>query len=107
MSSSSRSLSRALRQHLLHPVALAYLALVTAVGIWVGVDTFIVNTEASFAGVWLFMVTAPTSLLFVALPGELFWTGIIVGALFQACVLSAAYRWVFVRPTRGGRLGSV
>ncbi|WP_225629452.1 SCO4225 family membrane protein [Streptomyces werraensis] len=108
MSSSSHYLSRTLRQYLLHPVALGYLALVAAVGVWVGVDTlFVEHADASLAGSWLFFVTAPTSFLFVALPGALPWIGVLVGALLQALVFSAAYRRVFVRPTRGSRLGNV
>ncbi|MFE7839915.1 SCO4225 family membrane protein [Streptomyces sp. NPDC057474] len=107
MTASSRSLSRTLRRHLLNPAALGYLALVVAVGVWVGVDTlFVEHADASFAGVWLFLVTAPTSLLFVALPGGLPFLGIVLGAVIQAFVLGAAYRWVVERPTKSVNLGN-
>ncbi|MFM9699216.1 SCO4225 family membrane protein [Streptomyces europaeiscabiei] len=107
MTASSRSLSRTLRRHLLNPAALGYLALVVAVGVWVGVDSlFVEHADAGFAGVWLFLVTAPTSLLFVALPGGLPFLGIVLGAVIQAFVLGAAYRWVVERPTEKVNLGN-
>ncbi|MDX3693385.1 hypothetical protein PV726_24155 [Streptomyces europaeiscabiei] len=107
MTASSRSLSRTLRRHLLNPAALGYLALVVAVGVWVGVDSlFVEHADAGFAGVWLFLVTAPTSLLFVALPGGLPFLGVVLGAVIQAFVLGAAYRWVVERPTKRVNLGN-
>jgi hypothetical protein len=85
----TRSLISALRT----PVALGYLALVAAVVVWVGVDTlFVEHADASLAGVWAFLVTAPVSLLFVMLPGPLPFIGIAVGAVLQAAVLGALYR---------------
>ncbi|MFC4500845.1 MULTISPECIES: SCO4225 family membrane protein [Streptomyces] len=84
-----RSFTSALRT----PVALGYLALVAAVAGWVAVDTLLVtHADASFAGVWLFFVTAPTSLLFAAAPGALAWIGVPIGAVVQAALLGAAYR---------------
>ncbi|NNN37232.1 hypothetical protein HLK59_44235 [Streptomyces sp. S3(2020)] len=89
----SRSFAATLRDHLVNPVALGYLALVAAVVGWVGVDAlFVEHADASLAGVWAFLVTAPTSLLFVMLPGALAWSGVVVGAVVNAAVLGAVYR---------------
>ncbi|MEU1558354.1 hypothetical protein ABZ517_37415 [Streptomyces scabiei] len=105
--SSSRSLSRTLRRNLLNPAALGYLALVAAVGVWVGADTlFVEHADAGFAGVWLFLVTAPTSFLFVALPGGLPFVGVVLGAVIQAVVIGAAYRWAVERPMKSAHLGN-
>ncbi|MEU0149079.1 hypothetical protein ABZ119_24490 [Streptomyces sp. NPDC006288] len=101
MAASSRTLPQSLRHTLLNPVALGYLAVVAAVAVWVGLDTLLVErADASFAGVWLFIVTAPTSLLFAALPGALPFAGVAVGAVVQALALGAAYRWVLGRTSR-------
>ncbi|MGY0071985.1 SCO4225 family membrane protein (plasmid) [Streptomyces sp. QTS137] len=43
--------------------------------------------DGGFAGVWLFLVTAPTSLLFSALPGVLPFAGVAVGAAVRALAL--------------------
>ena len=100
MAASSRALSQPLRHHLVNPVALGYLAVVAAVGVWVGVDAlFVEHADAGFAGIWLFVVTAPTSFLFTALPGALPFVGVAVGAAAQAFVLGGAYRWFLHRPT--------
>ncbi|GGK63018.1 SCO4225 family membrane protein [Streptomyces flaveus] len=94
MAASSHSLIQTLRHNLVNPASLGYLALVAAVGVWVGVDTlFVEHVDASFAAVWLFVVTAPTSFLFLALPGALPFIGVAVGAVTQAFALGAAYRW--------------
>lgn len=94
MAASSRSLIQTLRHNLVNPAALGYLAVVAAVGVWVGVDTlFVEHADASFAALWLFVVTAPTSFLFLALPGALPFIGVAVGAVAQAFALGAAYRW--------------
>ncbi|MFI2782989.1 SCO4225 family membrane protein [Streptomyces sp. ALB3] len=101
MAATPRPLSRSLRRNLVNPAALGYLAVVAAVGTWVGLDTLLVEqTDGSFAGVWLFLVTAPTSLLFAALPGSLPLAGVAVGALVQALALGAAYRWARGRTAR-------
>ncbi|GAB2959292.1 hypothetical protein GCM10023080_019090 [Streptomyces pseudoechinosporeus] len=101
MAASSRSLSQTLRHNLVNPAALGYLALVAAVGVWVGLDAlFVEHADASLAGVWLFVVTAPTSLLFAALPGALSFVGVAVGAVTQAFALGAAYRWFRGRPAQ-------
>lgn len=113
MAASPRSLPQVLRHHLVNPAALGYLALVAAVGVWVGVDAlFVEHADGSFAGIWLFLVTGPTSFLFVTLPGALPFIGIAVGAMTQAYVLGAAYRWFLDRPAhrhmrRDAGIGSV
>src|SRR4051812_8807312 len=95
MDGSKRSFATTVRHCLLNPVALGYLVTVAAVLCWVGVDLlFVERQDAGFAGVWAFVVTGPTSWLFLALPGVLPCVGGVVGALFQAAVLGAAYRRV-------------
>lgn len=107
MAASSRSLSQTLRHHLLNPAALGYLALVATVGVWVGVDAlFVEHADASLAGVWLFAVTAPTSFLFLALPGALPFIGVAVGAVAQSFALGAAYRWFRNRPAQRADIGN-
>ncbi|MGW8944900.1 SCO4225 family membrane protein [Streptomyces koyangensis] len=99
-----RSAGTTFRRSLLNPVALGYLAVVAAVWVWIGVDTlFVTHVDASMAGVWGFFVTAPTSFLFVSLPGLLPFVGVAAGALLQALALGAAYRWVTGRPRGHGR----
>ncbi|MBM7438123.1 SCO4225 family membrane protein [Streptomyces sp. HB132] len=101
MTASSRPLSQSLRRSLVNPAALGYLAVVAAVGVWVGVDALLVEqVDGSFAGVWLFIVTAPASLLFSALPGALPFAGVAVGAVVQALAIGAAYRWAHGRTSR-------
>ncbi|WP_053849049.1 SCO4225 family membrane protein [Streptomyces sp. NRRL B-24085] len=80
-------------RYIRNPLALGYLLLVTAVLGWVCVDAlFVEHADASFAGVWAFVVTAPASLLFVTVPGVPAWAGIVTGAVVNAAVLEAAYR---------------
>ena len=105
MTAARRPLTAAFRRFLLNPAALGYLALVAAVWAWIGLDQmFVQHQDASFSAVWAFLVTAPTSLLFVALPGPLAWVGLAVGAVLQAAALGAAYRWFTRRPQ--GRVGT-
>ncbi|MBK3584665.1 hypothetical protein JHN49_13350 [Streptomyces sp. MBT57] len=79
------------------PVAVGYLAVV----VWVGWDVALTSSlDGSMAGVWLFFLTAPTSFLFVALPGALPWAGVVVGALVQAAAIGAAHHWVRARRTQ-------
>ena len=93
-----RSLGSALRT----PVAVGYLLVVAAIGAWVAVDTLYVHADASFAGIWLFVATAPTSMLFMVVPSQWGMIGVPIGALVQAAVLGAAYRGL----TRGRRLAA-
>ncbi|MEV7426912.1 hypothetical protein [Streptomyces sp. NPDC091212] len=97
MTDSSRSVTQNLRHYLVNPAALGYLAVVVAVCAWVaGVTLFVEHDDASFAGVWAFFVTAPTSFLFVGftdrLPEWVPLVGIPVGAFVQAFALGAVYR---------------
>ncbi|MFH8774078.1 MULTISPECIES: SCO4225 family membrane protein [unclassified Streptomyces] len=99
MDGSPRSLTAKVRHYLLNPAALGYLAMVVGVLAYVEVDAhFVEHQDASFAGLLLFVVTAPTSWLFLMLPEPLPATGIVVGALFQAAVLGVAYRKLSGRP---------
>ncbi|MFD4988747.1 SCO4225 family membrane protein [Streptomyces sp. NPDC058374] len=101
MAAAQRPAGTPFRRSLLNPAALGYLAVVAAVWVWIGVDTLLVDhADASLAGVWGFLVTAPTSFLFAALPGPLPLIGVAVGALVQALALGAAYRRLAGR-TRG------
>ncbi|MEW2547783.1 hypothetical protein AB0910_18765 [Streptomyces sp. NPDC047002] len=89
----ARARTAAFLRSLRHPVALAYLALVAAVWVWVAADLlFVTHEDASLSGVWAFLVTAPTSLVFAALPSPFIWLGLPVGAAVQAAALGAAAR---------------
>ncbi|MFE4526122.1 SCO4225 family membrane protein [Streptomyces anulatus] len=91
MTASSRTFPRSLRRYLMSPAAVTYLAVV----VWVGTDVALTDSlDGSMAGVWLFFLTAPTSFLFVALPGALPWAGVLVGAFVQAVALGAAHHGV-------------
>ncbi|MFD3969787.1 SCO4225 family membrane protein [Streptomyces cyaneofuscatus] len=91
MSASSRAMPRSLRRYLTSPAAVGYLAVV----VWLGTDIALTaSSDGSMAGVWLFFLTAPTSFLFVALPGALPWAGVVVGALVQAVALGAAHHGI-------------
>ncbi|MET8975269.1 hypothetical protein ABZX85_06565 [Streptomyces sp. NPDC004539] len=99
----SSQLTARLRSNLVNPAALGYLALVLAVLGWVAVDTlFVEHQDASFAGVWAFVVTAPVSWIFLLLPQPLPAVGIAVGAVVQAAVIGAVYR----AATRGRGAGA-
>ncbi|MFI1050531.1 SCO4225 family membrane protein [Streptomyces griseoruber] len=95
-----RSLVSALRT----PAALGYLFLVGALAAWVAVDTlFISHADASFAGMWLFFATAPTSLLFLVVPSQFALIGVSIGAVVQAALLGAAYQGLTrTRPVTAG-----
>ncbi|WP_329457440.1 SCO4225 family membrane protein [Streptomyces sp. NBC_01497] len=107
MAARPRSFTTSFRRALLHPVSLAYLALVAGVWCWVACDLlFVTHQDATLSGVWAFLVTAPTSLLFVALPGPLPWAGLAVGAVLQAAALGAAAGHSgFTLRLRAGRTG--
>ncbi|ARI51196.1 MULTISPECIES: hypothetical protein [Streptomyces] len=105
MEKNSRSFPQALRHYLVNPLSLGYLGVVLAVCLWVTVDTVshASSGDASFAGVWAFLVTAPTSMVFlVAGPAGL--AGIPIGALVQAAALGALYRNITER--RAHRTGN-
>ncbi|WP_369207370.1 SCO4225 family membrane protein [Streptomyces sp. PU-14G] len=81
---------------LLNPASLAYLALVVAAVLFtVGVSLFDSGPDASFAGVWMFIATAPVSVLFLPLAPDSGWAlALLIGlsALAQAAVVGAVYR---------------
>ncbi|MFD3610850.1 SCO4225 family membrane protein [Streptomyces atroolivaceus] len=88
-----------------------YLGLVLAAAVFVAVDTlFVSHDDASFAGVWLFFLAAPTVFLFLlggamtgadtAGPAWFVYLSLVVSVLVQACALG----W-FSRLVRGPRRG--
>lgn len=84
-----------------YPLSRGYLALIAASLIRVWVDaSFVPHQDASFAGVWPIMFTAPASLLFLISgaegPGSLVLLA--VAALVNSAVIS-----LVVRTPRGGR----
>ncbi|MBT2367340.1 hypothetical protein J7E88_19015 [Streptomyces sp. ISL-10] len=91
-----------------NPASRIYLALVAAAALFVAVDTLFVHHEdASMAGIWLFLLTAPTIFALMAL-GTLFGEGVaesaaflypalVLAVLVQACALG-----LFVRLLGGG-----
>ncbi|MFD6276204.1 SCO4225 family membrane protein [Streptomyces sp. NPDC060209] len=88
-----------------------YLGLVLAVTVFVAVDTlFVSHEDASFAGVWLFFLAAPTVFVFLlgssmagadaGGPTWFVYLSLVVSVLVQACALG----W-FQRLLRGPRRG--
>ncbi|RDG37911.1 SCO4225 family membrane protein [Streptomyces corynorhini] len=106
MAKTSRSLPQTLRHYLVNPLALGYLGVVLAVCLWVAVDAFHASSsgDASFAGVWAVLVTAPTSLL-VPFTGPVGLMAIPFGAVVQAFALGALYRYVTERRVHGTENG--
>ena len=90
-----RSFGTAARHCLLNPPALGYLAVVAGVLGWIAAE--VLFGDPGFAGVWAFLVTGPTSWMFLFLPGPLLWAALVVSALFQAAVLGAAHRRLSAR----------
>ncbi|MFJ2213795.1 SCO4225 family membrane protein [Streptomyces sp. NPDC101062] len=87
-----------------------YLALVAAATVFVTVDTLFVHHEdASFAGVWLFSLAAPTVFVFLIGGGALgegfassagfLYPALIVSVLVQAVAIGAFVRLLRHRPT--------
>ncbi|KAK1177859.1 hypothetical protein B7755_006555 [Streptomyces sp. NBS 14/10] len=60
--------------------------------------------DASFAGVWAILVTAPTSMLFF-FAGPAGLIGIPIGAIVQAAALGALYRYITERRARSTESG--
>ncbi|WP_328890533.1 SCO4225 family membrane protein [Streptomyces sp. NBC_00316] len=88
--------------------SLTYLGVVLATAVFVAVDTlFVPHEDASFAGVWLFLLAAPTVFVFfvgselwgtdAAGPAWFIYLALVVSVLVQALTLG----W-FVRLVRGG-----
>ncbi|MEU0375098.1 hypothetical protein ABZ070_33930 [Streptomyces sp. NPDC006283] len=89
--------------------AQGYLALVAVAAVYVAVDTLFVHHEdASFAGIWLFLLTAPTIFGFMAV-GTLIGDTVTESAafLYPALVLSVLIQamalGLFVRLLTGGQ----
>ncbi|WNI26291.1 SCO4225 family membrane protein [Streptomyces sp. ITFR-16] len=87
--------------------SLIYLGVVAATAVFVTVDTlFVAHEDASFAGVWLFFLAAPTVFLFFVGgslwgaesggPAWFFYLALVVSVLLQSLALG----W-FVRLVRG------
>lgn len=102
MAKASRPLPQTLRHYVVNPLALGYLGIVLGVCLWVAADAFFAASsgDASFAGVWAVLVTAPTSLL-TPFEGPVALIGIPIGAVVQAFALGAVYRYVTERRAHG------
>ncbi|MEU3058559.1 SCO4225 family membrane protein [Streptomyces griseus] len=93
-----------------NPASLIYLGLVLAATLFVAVDTlFVTHEDASFAGVWLFLLAVPTVFLFFvgsslagAGAGGPTWF-LVLALVVSVLVQSLALGW-FVRLVR--RVGS-
>ncbi|MFB7554840.1 SCO4225 family membrane protein [Streptomyces brevispora] len=88
--------------------SLIYLGIVAATAVFVTVDTlFVAHEDASFSGVWLFFLAAPTVLLFLL--GSSMWGAeaagpdwyVYLALVVSVLVQSFALGW-FVRLLRGG-----
>ncbi|MEV6162741.1 hypothetical protein AB0L71_12590 [Streptomyces sp. NPDC052052] len=91
-----------------------YLGAVLATAVFVTVDTlFVAHQDASFAGVWLFFLAAPT--VFVFFVGESLWGTDTAGPAWLTCVAlvvsvlvqALALGWFARLLRRGGRSRSV
>ncbi|MEU3183778.1 hypothetical protein ABZ707_06110 [Streptomyces sp. NPDC006923] len=89
-----------------------YLGVVAAVAVFVAIDTLLVrHDDASFAGVWLFFVAAPTVFGFfvggglfsesVLDSGPFLGTALVLSVLIQAAALGAFVRLLRDRPSGG------
>ncbi|MBT2488347.1 hypothetical protein J7E96_07380 [Streptomyces sp. ISL-96] len=89
-----------------NPASLVYLGLVAATALFVTADTlFVTHEDASFAGVWLFLLSAPTVFAFL-IGGDLFGVAVTESAWFlyvalplSVLIQSFALGW-FVRLLR-------
>ncbi|WP_258348231.1 SCO4225 family membrane protein [Saccharopolyspora gregorii] len=91
----------ALHRYLFNPAGLGYLALVAVVWAWIALDVLLFDhTDNSLVGMWGFLVTAPTSLVFVQLSGPALWGGVLLAAVLQALLLGVTYAGVPVKRTR-------
>ncbi|WP_442818661.1 SCO4225 family membrane protein [Streptomyces sp. NBC_01320] len=93
-----------------NPASLIYLGVVLATAVFVAVDTlFVQHEDASFAGVWLFLLAAPTVFVFfvgstlwgadAAGPAWFVYLALVVSVLVQALALG----WFVRLVRRGGR----
>ncbi|MEU9059609.1 hypothetical protein AB0D13_12240 [Streptomyces sp. NPDC048430] len=90
-----------------------YLGLVLAASVFVAVDTlFVSQDDASFAGVWVFFLAAPTVFVFLlgssmagadaGGPAWFTYLALVVSVLVQACALGWFSRLLLRAPRRGG-----
>ncbi|MFG2611307.1 SCO4225 family membrane protein [Streptomyces anulatus] len=100
MDENPRSLPQALRHYLVNPLALGYLGVVLAACLWVTVDAVSASSsgDASFAGLWAVLATAPTSMVLLV-AGPVGLIGVPIGAIVQAAALGALYRYITERRT--------
>ncbi|MEU6130644.1 hypothetical protein ABZ805_15830 [Saccharopolyspora sp. NPDC047091] len=93
--------TEALHRYLLNPAGLGYLALVALVWAWIALDVLLFDhADNSLVGMWGFLVTAPTSLVFVQLSGPALWGGVLLAAVLQALLLGVTYAGVPTKRTR-------
>ncbi|MFJ6613856.1 SCO4225 family membrane protein [Streptomyces sp. NPDC091289] len=96
-----------------NPASLIYLGLVLAATLFVTVDTlFVTHEDASFSGVWLFLLAAPTVFLFFfgsslagAEAGGPAWF-LVLGLVVSVLVQSLALGWFVRLVRRAGSAGS-
>ncbi|MFJ6850801.1 SCO4225 family membrane protein [Streptomyces sp. NPDC091271] len=90
-----------------------YLGLVLAAAVFVAVDTLLVShDDASFAGVWVFFLAAPTVFVFLlgssmagpdtGGPAWFTYLALVVSVLVQACALGWFSQLLLRGPRRGG-----
>ncbi|MEV0125029.1 hypothetical protein AB0I16_26430 [Streptomyces sp. NPDC050703] len=84
--------------------ALAYAVVCVGLLIWAVVVTAMDSTDESMAGVIPLLATAPTSLLFLALPdgAAYFAAAVVAGTLINAAII----RWCGHALSRGARRGA-
>jgi hypothetical protein len=83
-------------------VSRGYLLVFAALLVWVVLDTLVVDhPDASFAGVWPFFWTLPTSLLLWLIPGLDGW--LLLAGLTVAALVNATLLGLFVRAVAPGR----
>ncbi|MBL1291312.1 SCO4225 family membrane protein [Streptomyces sp. NPDC057067] len=106
MDKDPRSLPQILRHYLVNPLALGYLGVVLAVCLWVTIDAVSASSsgDASFAGLWAVLATAPTSMVFLV-AGPVGLIGIPIGAIVQATALGALYRYITERRVHTSETG--
>lgn len=104
----SRHTANLVRLTFTNRASLTYLAVVAAAAVFVAVDTLFVHREdASFAGVWLFLLAAPTVFVFL-MAGSLFGDALagsawfLYPALLLSVLLQSLVLGLFVRFLRGG-----
>ncbi|MFH9421946.1 SCO4225 family membrane protein [Streptomyces sp. NPDC017529] len=100
-----------------NPVSLVYLALVVAAALFALVDmAFVRHADASFAGIWVVLLTAPT-VFPLWLAGDALWAdsgspqwysiaALVVAALVNALLLGLVHRSLRGRPAARGAVVS-